>query len=257
MNDDLANLKPEELAAWYGRLADSVEKQNSEVKGALSPLFLRHWLTGHGKKLVFPPPEHLRHSGYVIDGLKYHRAVYLTEKKTKVGGNDKWAGIIPRLQGKGFPKWDAKGVLTMHLESLVEIPVLKEWFLSKGDLDLLMAMHGFQLITDVGVTASPGQRSVLRVTFATFAAKVSDSYHWNPDKHLTMPNPDYGNPSKVPNPVAPKSQSITVYHKNAIRLEKAGLAWAYDLESEPWQVTDVSVMGPADIDANKKLDGWF
>ena len=49
--------------AWYGRLVDSVEKQNSEVKGALSPLFLRHWLTGHGKtvfrggyRFLYDPP---------------------------------------------------------------------------------------------------------------------------------------------------------------------------------------------------------
>jgi hypothetical protein len=254
MSDELANLKPEELAAWYGRLADLVTKQNSEVKGALAPLFLKHWLTGQGKKLVFPPPEHLRNSGYVIDVLKYHRAVYLTEKKTKFGG-EKWAGIIPRLQGKGYPKWEGKGLLTMHVESLVEIPVLMEWSLSKGDLDLLMAMHGFQLRTDATVTAAPGAGDMLRVTFASFSAKVSDSYHWDPDKHLTMPNPDYGNPSKVPNPVAPNSQTIIVYHKNAIRLENAGLAKAYDLESEPWQVTDLSIMGPADINPNKKLDG--
>jgi hypothetical protein len=257
MSDELANLKPEDLAAWYGRLADYVAKQNSEVQGALAPLFLRHWLTGHGKKLVFAPPAHLRNSGYVIDALKYHRAVYLTEKKAKTVGGEQWAGIIPRLQGKGYPKWEGKGTLAMHLESLVDIPVLQEWFLSKGDLDLLMAMHGFQLRTEVTVTASPGKGAMLRVTFTNFSARVSDSYHWNPDKHLTMPNPDYGNPSKVPNPVAPKSQTITVYHRNAIRLEKAGLAWAYDLESEPWQVTDVSIMGPAEIDPAKKLDGLF
>src|SRR5260370_7011010 len=101
MNDDLANLKPEELAAWYGRLADYVEKQNSEVKGALSPLFLRHWLTGHGKKLVFSPPEHLRHSSYVIDGLKYHRAVYLTDKNARLPVNNNCAATLPRPPANG------------------------------------------------------------------------------------------------------------------------------------------------------------
>jgi hypothetical protein len=257
MSDELANLKPEELAGWYERLAELVEKQNADVKDALSPRFLKYWLKGRGKKLIFPPPEHLRNSDYVIDTLKFHRAVYLSEKKAKVDAGEKWAGLIPRLQGKGYPKWPGQGILTMHYESLVDIPVLKELFLSKGDLDLLMAMHGFQLITDVGATVSAGKKSSLSVSFNSFSAKVSDSYHWNPDKHLTMPNPDYGNPSKVPNPVAPKSQSITVYHKNAIRLEKAGLAWAYDLESEPWQITDLSIRGPATIDPNKKLDGWF
>ena len=256
MSDELANLKPAELAGWYGRLADYATKQNTDVKGALSPIFLKYWLTGHGKKLVFSPPEHLRNSAYVIDELKYHRAVYLTEEKAKMGTEEKWAGIIPRLQGKSYSKWDGKGYLTMHLESLVDIPVYKEWLLSKGDLDLLMAMHGFQLRTDVTVTASPSKASMRRVMFTSFAAKVTDSYHWNPEKHLDMPNPDYGNPSKVLNPVAQKAKQINVYHKNAIRLEKAGLAWAYELESEPWKVTDLSIMGSADIDPNKKL-GWF
>ena len=32
MTDDLANLKPEELAAWYERLADYVEKQTARSK---------------------------------------------------------------------------------------------------------------------------------------------------------------------------------------------------------------------------------
>lgn len=257
MSDELANLQPVELAGWYERLANLIEKLNTEVKDALSPRFLKYWLTGQGKKLNFSPPKHLCNSGYVTDVLKYHRAVYLTEKKAKVGGSEKWSGIIARLQGKGYPKWAGTGLMTMHYESLVDIPVLMESFLSKGDLDLLMAMHGFQLVTDVAVTVTGGAASKLNVVFTSFNAKVTDSYHWNPDKHLSMPNPDYGNPNKVQNPVAPKSQTITVYHSNAIRLEKAGRAWAYDNESDPWQVSDIGISGPATIDPTKKLDGWF
>ncbi len=94
--DHLKDLKPAEVAAWYGRLADFVERNNSKVKDALAPRFLRHYLKGGGKTLIFDAPEHLRNSKYVIEVLKDHRAWYLTEKKR----DGQWVGMIPRLQDR-------------------------------------------------------------------------------------------------------------------------------------------------------------
>jgi hypothetical protein len=59
-----------------------------------------------------------------------------------------------------------------------------------------------------------------------------------------VPNPDYG--SKEPWAVTPDDKSVQVFHKNAIRLEKAGLAKEFENESEPWdERIDLMVVGPA------------
>jgi len=44
MTDHLKDLNPAEVAAWYGRLADVVERNHSKGKDALAPRFLRHYL---------------------------------------------------------------------------------------------------------------------------------------------------------------------------------------------------------------------
>jgi hypothetical protein len=261
-DDYLKDLPPDQVAAWYLRLAQFIEQQNKTVKDPLAPKFLRHWLKGGGKKLVFPAPEHLRQSGYVTDVLKDHRAWYLTEDKFK----GRWVGVIPRLQGQpGFAKWRPRDdgsaydttvtypYLDMELQSLVEIPVKILGSLSDGDEDLLTALHGFQLRTSVRVWGYSDGGNEMEVNFADFRAQARDRYDWDPDKHFTVPNPDFRDPFKAPNPVAPYRNTITVYHKNAIRLEKAGKAWPYDLESEMWTITDLKIRGWATIRLDKKL----
>ena len=255
--DHLKDLQPAEIAAWYLRLAALIEKKNNKVKNALAPAFLRHYIQGRGKELKFPPPDHLKSSKYVVDVLKDHRAWYLTEKPFK----GKWVGIIPRLQGKHpAAKWDAKGLsdtkmpLTLALNSLVEIEV--KWFSSHtpGDTDLMTSLRGFQLHTfcAFSLSAIPG-KSDLRVNFLSWSAYAADRYDFDADEHFTVPNPDYNNPSKVARPVAPRSEMVTVYHRNAIRMEKAGHAKPYDLHSEPWIIIDPAIAGPAQISPTKKL----
>lgn len=71
------------------------------------------------------------------------------------------------------------------------------------------------------------------------------------NEHLTVPNPDYQ--SKENYAVAPKEREIRVYHSNAIRLEKAGLAQPFKVRGKPWLVKQASVTGAAEIDPKKKL----
>jgi hypothetical protein len=80
---------------------------------------------------------------------------------------------------------------------------------------------------------------------------VVDRYDWDYSEHLTVPNPDYG--SKEPNALAPQSQTVVVYHKNAKRIEDAKLAAPYDIESKPWKVTDVNITGPATVNIAKAI----
>jgi hypothetical protein len=114
--DVLDDLPARDVAAWYGRLADLIEQQNTKVKDALAPKFLRHWLDGNGKDLIFPPPTHLKESRYVRNVLKEHRNWYLTKKKFK----KKWVGVLPRIQGisphpanVGYEKWYVPMTMTM------------------------------------------------------------------------------------------------------------------------------------------------
>ena len=260
-DDVLAKLTPKELAGWYGRLADQIGA-DSKVKGisvSLAALLMKRWLdTSQKGTFRFTAPPHLISNPYVKEALLYHRKVYLTDEKARIGKspNQKqvWAGVIPRLQDG---RWKAKASLDVHYESLVEIPLTvqaKAWLGqgNAGDLDLLYSLHGFQVHTEVTVTASPKAGSNrLKITFTKFKANALDRYDWDPAKHITVPNPDYG--KSFAGAVEPKSENITVYHTNARRLESAGLAAPYDLESEPWNVVDVGVTGPGEVDPQKKL----
>ena len=249
IEDHLKKLDPADVAAWYIRLADLVEKKNNKVKDALAPLFLRHYIKGGGKKLVFDPPEHLKTSKYVVEVLNNHRAWYLSEKAFK----KKAVGIIPRLQG-GKPEWD-KTLYIPHdlkLNSLVEIEV--KWFTghTPGDNDLMTALRGFQLHTAAYFAFWPDtHKNKLKVKFIVFHASIQDRYDFDEDEWFPVPNPDYSYPQKLGNPVASDKEKIAVYHRNAIRMEKAGHAAAFDIESNPW--VDSRLMLEATIDPAKNL----
>jgi hypothetical protein len=245
--DHLKDLPPSEVAGWYLRLADLVEQQVKTVKEPLSPLFLRHYIKGGGEKLYFQPPEHLRNSKYVVDVLKDHRSWYLTEEKFK----GKWVGIIPRLQsGKGKMPYPP----TLHIQSLCEIDVKIIGSNTDGDNDLLTSFHGFQLESSIWVILKDIPRDGKKqVIFEDFVAYATDRYDFDENKHFRLPNPDFGNRFNVAKPVAADQKEIMVYHSNAIRMEKAGLAAPFDIASNGWFVTDLSIRGPGTIDPGKFL----
>jgi len=107
-HDALATLPPEKLAAWYGRLADAVARERKVIDGEepLSSRLLRAWLKNRDPDatITIEAPRHLRESKYILKGSLYHRRVFLTFEKARVGGETKWAGIVPRVQGVGYPK---------------------------------------------------------------------------------------------------------------------------------------------------------
>ncbi len=89
------------------------------------------------------------------------------------------------------------------------------------------------------------------MVFKKLQARAIDRYDWDAAKHLTMPNPDYG--VQAPWAIRPDLQRIVVFHANAKRLERDGLAAPYDLETAPWDVTDRAVLAPAVIDPGRRL----
>lgn len=249
MSDVLASRSVEQVAAFYARLADAVEANKGAIAESLAAKLLRQWLVNRtpSSSFEFDAPLHLKNQSDVVSVLKKHRAIFLTEEKAKSG---KWAGLIPRLQGKGYPKWNGVGELPMEYESLVEIPLWYQLSGSDADKDILYALHGFQLKSKVSVRlVGPPTANPVNVVFSRFETQVNDVYDWDYSEHLTVPNPDFE--SSTPDAIEPKSKTVRVYHKNAQRIEVANLAAPYKLTSKFWAVTDPSISGPGKVNPNK------
>jgi hypothetical protein len=245
MTDYLAQMNERDVAAFYRRLAAFIQAQ---IGGdSLAATLLLHWLDGKGRDKIFPA----RYVRNLIEVRSYLRSkarlIFLSTIPTPSGAP---GGVIPRI--KGTIKADPPGgPYAMHLEGNVETPVSIEARLFFGlsvdpqEVDAFYGLHGFSLISDVVASATKTAASQYLVKFDRWTCKTSDEYHWNPEKHIDVPNPDYG--SKLPNAVAPGERKITIYHRNAIRVEKAGLAAPFHDESEPWDETDPAVVGPSTV----------
>lgn len=261
MTDHLASLSPDKVAAWYRRLADRIATEKVNGEEPLASQFLRFWLDNRSPDAVisFKAPSHLRGSSYVTNQLNYHRGVFLTEQRARVtGGGEKWAGVLPRIQGKpGFTRWDVSRPLELTYESLVEVGnglvdlVRIQRTGTPEERDLLTSLRGFQLKSRVTVSGARQANGKVRITFTAWYAQARDRYDWNYSEHFTVPNPDYR--STKPDAVRPKDEMLTVYHRNAERLEKAGLAAPYDVLSNEWSVTSANLLRGADVDPQRRL----
>lgn len=173
---------------------------------------------------------------------------------------------MPRLAGApGFTAWTG-GPVSMHYEGpTVQLPLSlhaaalaaifsNNYSGSNSDkLDLFFSLHDFGLKTDVVVEPTLKSGTIYEIKFTSWKTKAFDRYDWDPAKSLTVPNPDYLNPFGVTNPVTPSDKTVKVYHSNAARIEKAGLAKPFDVESTEWNVIDPSIVGPADVDKTQPL----
>ena len=247
MADYLAPLNERDLVTFYRRLALSIQAKFGG--DSLAAILLLHWLDGDGKDKVYPA-KYVRDLAEVRSYLRDTAGpIFLSRRQTPSGSI---GGVVPRI--KGTIKCDPPGgPYPMHLEGNVETPLSVEAKAAVGikvdgrELDALYALHGFLLISDVVVSAAKISKSrMYNVRFERWTCKTSDEYHWDPKKHITVPNPDYC--SKDKGAVAPGEKEITVYHSNALRVEKAGLAKAFHNESEPWdEKTDLTVIGPTTV----------
>lgn len=254
MTDYLKEKSVEEVAAWYYRLVDLFAAKKVEGSTPLSSIFLKHWLDNRSKDAVykFKAPAYLQNSTRVHDVLKYHRAVFMTEKKARVGKNEIWAGIKPRLNGTGgHQPWIVGTPLAMHYESLCDIaPTIRDIIAiqksgTDAERDLFASLRGFQLRSDVIVMGALLPDKKVKIVFQSWMSCVSDTYDWNYSEHLMVPNPDYQ--SKSANAVRPTDSTLKVYHINAKRLEDAGLAAPYAIKSDYWGVTYPDLLAKTEI----------
>ena len=260
--DYLKNYSIDQVAAWYGRSANVWEKNMSDLHPALAGAFLRTWLTNRVKykKIEFEAPAHLKSHSSIFEVQAFHRDVFLSNKKARFsGGVEKWAGILPRIQGVlGFKKWDMRDILTLEYESLSDIApnllaIAKiQKFGSNADRDIFGSLRGFQLKSKVTVSAQQlASKSQVKISFNTWACSGTDVYDWNYSEYLTVVNPDYG--SKIPGAIRPEDQTLTVFHTNAKRLEDAGQAAPFEVILKPWMVFDARLTSSATLDITRSL----
>jgi len=250
MSDVLKKLSVQELAAFYKRLADCVDKNKGHVKVSLAAILLKQYLKQRSKtvEFIFDPPEHLKNREPVLNVLDYHRNVFLSKEKARVGKVNKLAGTLPRLKGNpGFKKWDIRSPLTLYYESLVEMPLRYQYTGNDADKDILYALRGFQLKSTIKVSAikASSNSNTYKINFNSWNAEVRDYYDFNYNEYITVPNPDYQKTYK--NAVEPESKTIRVFHSNARRLELAHLASPYPLKSKPWRVFQPRFIKQGDI----------
>jgi len=254
MADDVLKPHPvNRVAAWYRRLADGWQRNAPELQPSLAAVLLRTWLDNRdpSARIHFDAPSHLKSNSTVISVQQFHRDVFLTNKKARfAGGKEKWAGVMPRIQGSlGFAKWDMKGELPLQYESLCDpapniVAIAKvQRFGTSGERDVFGSLRGFQLKSEVVVTATPSYGNTVTVRFKSWSCSGTDRYDWNYSEYLTLANPDFGSTDK--DAIAPESETVRVYHSNAKRLEDAKLAAPYDVILRPWMVVDRTLVREA------------
>jgi hypothetical protein len=189
----------------------------------------------------------------VTDVLAFHRAVFLTQEKGKFNPlPERWVGLIPRLQTGA---WDGNSILSLEYTSLSDVApdrlAIGRLYVTRPPKkwDIFTSLRGWQLKSSVQVSGKKG--AMVQVTFLQWTAMGEDVYDFNKNERLTLPNPDFN--SKESFAIAPMDKEIQVYHTNALRLERAGLAKPFKVKVRPWLVTDPKLFAPAEIDPKKRL----
>ena len=161
MADRLASLSEKDVAAFYRRLAASID---SRFKGdSLAAILLLHWLDGKGETKVFPP-RFVKGLAEVRSYLRETaRPIFLSQKRVPNGGI---GGVVPRIKAslgaKQFP-----GPYSMHLEGHAEasLSIQAKAYMGMSvdnrELDALYALHGFSIVCEVVAGVSPGKSSGL------------------------------------------------------------------------------------------------
>lgn len=272
MADPLAALSPEALAAFYRRIAEYALQLNDAarrgdrayVAAPMAPAMLLRWLGNRDTSTVLAvdAPVHLLRSAKLAAALAFHRRVFLTEEKARVGSREnpvhRWAGVVPRLQGTlGFDRWVPGTTVTMEYESNVDFgpnEVEVRWiqcFGTPDERDLLTSLKGWRLTSRVSATAALLGATRACVRFTSWVCSGTDYYDFSKVLGFTLPNPDYG--SKEAGAIAPDEKSVRVEHTNAIRLEEARLACPYHVQVKPWQPSDDALKEPAEVDLSRRL----
>jgi hypothetical protein len=238
-NDDLAPFTVQEKADFYRRLANFTLKKDPE---SLAGILLLHWLDGKGQLKIIDSKriENLETvKNYFLNEVI---PVFLSQKKAFINKKrETIKGIKPRLSGDpNFPQWDGISHVSMEYEgeafdvvtlddfSNLQEKIANNETLSKLELDQIDVFSSLH---------SSGLKSTITVSIN----KINWLNEKNPlaPKKLTLFNPDFENPEKVINPVHPNKEIITIFHKNALEVEKEKLAQTFNFETTIWEVKNI------------------
>lgn len=255
-DDHLAGLTLPEVAAWYLRLAEHVR---STRPTSVSAALLQHYIEGNGQAYDLDA-DHVRNEPWMVSYLLGTvRPVVLSEKPAP--HNNTIVGVLPRVRGDApHGPWNGSPLQLYYTGPSVEILPKAElaalqakiWLgqevdMSNPAIDLFMALGtGFGVRNDLTVAVENLGGGQYRARILTWQCTVFDCYDWDVNKHLSMPNPDFGNPSAVDRPVRPQDQRLRVYHRNAYRLEYAGMAHRFEVASV-WKADQPALLAPREF----------
>ena len=259
MSDDILKGYPiEQVHRWYNRLADAALAKTIKGQLPLSGQLLKAYVNPRRGAMPyrFTAPAYLQSHAKVTEALFFHRRVFLTEEKARLGRGGKthqWAGLVPRLKDN---RWDGIKRISLQYQSLVDVAptyaaiVRVQLSGTEEERDLFTSLRGFHLRSDIEVTGHK-KGTLISVQFEKWEARAIDRYDFKYDEYLTLPNPDHQSTDK--DAIRPDLESLRVYHANAKRMIDKGLAASYDLEVGPWKVANSRVIAPGDIDPAKRL----
>lgn len=171
---------------------------------------LEHWLGNTGKTRAVSAKPFQNDSAVINHLAKKHRAIFLSQHDPK-------KGLVPRI--KNSP---GEARYSMSWEDSTYAAALSE---------LYFALGGFTVRSNVEVQVKPDKSDpkIYRATFLSWKSQAFDNYNWDHGKSVYVPG--WGK----------------IDDKDALRVEKAGKAKPYLIESQWWVVNNASVVGPAEI----------
>lgn len=171
---------------------------------------LDHWLGNTGSDRKIPATSFQTESSVVSHLRQKHRAVFLSKF-------DKAKGIVPRIRkNPAAAKYSMEWEDSMYAQPLT---------------NLYFALGGFTLRSkvEVEVTPDPKVSKTFNVKILSWQSQAFDDYNWDHGKSVYIPG--WGK----------------IDDKEALRVEKAGKAKSYIIESDWWRVTQPTIVGPAQV----------
>lgn len=188
-NDVLKDYPVEQVHRWYNRLADAALAKKIKGKLPLSGQLLKAYVnprTTGAAPYKFTAPNYLQTHSKVNEALFFHRRVFLTDEKARLGKGGRkleWAGLVPRLKDG---RWDGVKRISLYYRSLVDFAPNAAAIIqiqlsgTEEDRDLFTSLRGFNLRSDIEVVGLKKGKQV-SVQFKKWEAKAIDRYDFKYD----------------------------------------------------------------------------
>lgn len=271
--DVLADYSPNVVVGWYERLALSTQDWYTKSRpggSSLSAEFLLYWQDSsrssldNGGRIVWNTRDPKAFEAAIVADNKSLREklrsevrpVILSQRQRGHDANKGYGGAVRKLRDG----WDGTPLTLPYLAGSVEgvtnaVKTKLIWQLIRHvapqdidwvNLDIYASLHTFAVESTVVIRATPvsGDPTRFTIDFDSWNWRVIDRYDWDDQKYNDMPNPDFNKPAGT-FVVRPDLNYLTVWHRNATRVEAAGLAAPFPVESTLYAETDPELLKSA------------